>query len=64
MTAKKNLGGRPPRLPGGSDARLVARCTWDEHEAAEEAAEAVEESLSEFVRRAVETRVKRVLGRK
>ena len=49
----KNIGGRPPRAPGNSDARLVARCTWDEHEAAEKAAEAVDETLSDFVRRVV-----------
>lgn len=57
----KNLGGRPPRAPGNSDARLVARCTRDEAEAAEKAAEAVEETLSEFVRRAVAERVRKVM---
>jgi uncharacterized protein (DUF1778 family) len=60
----KNPGGRPPRAPENSDARLVARCTQAELEAAGKAAEAVEETLSEFVRRAVELRVKRVFGRR
>lgn len=60
----KHPGGRPPRESGSSQERLVARCTREELEAATEAAERAGETVSEFVRVAVELRVKRVLGRK
>lgn len=57
VTTKKPVG-RPRRSRKVSEARLVARCSDAELEAAESAAALIGESLSAFIRIAVAKRVR------
>lgn len=52
--------GRPRRAQEPGDALLRARCTQEEFAAAQQAAERLGESLSDFVRSAVAERCRRL----
>lgn len=55
------MRGRPRREKKVSEARLVARCSDAELEAAEQVAAYLGESVSDFVRTAVAERAERIL---
>jgi uncharacterized protein (DUF1778 family) len=57
--SKRPKRGRPRRVKKVSEARLVARCSEAELEAAEKAAAVLGEKLSEFIRAAVAERAHR-----
>lgn len=58
MATKKRPVGRP-RKANGATTLLKARCTQEERAQAEKAAREQQENLSDYIRTAVERRVKR-----
>lgn len=58
--APRRQRGRPRRAGELGDALLRARCTQEEHDRAQTAADMLGESLSDFVRKSVSERCKRL----